>query len=155
MFGCREQALQFQRSRSSNTNNNSENYSNNNNNNDDDANICQIVYFPTTTHFYLHRKSGQSSSLPLRGINRRGKGGQFSVSQTNFPTVTSSLRAKYFLQQVKMVRAWFYNDSNEDQREPHMPEPPVFLSLDELYEKTGLEYFNVGLCLFVLFPRFS
>jgi 1,2-dihydroxy-3-keto-5-methylthiopentene dioxygenase len=28
-------------------------------------------------------------------------------------------------------------DTNEDQREPHMPEPPVFVSLEELKEKTG------------------
>ncbi|KAI8795957.1 1,2-dihydroxy-3-keto-5-methylthiopentene dioxygenase isoform X1, partial [Biomphalaria glabrata] len=40
----------------------------------------------------------------------------------------------------KMVRAWYMDDSNADQRETHMLDPPVFVSLDELFEKCGVEY---------------
>ncbi|XP_059145183.1 acireductone dioxygenase-like [Physella acuta] len=41
-----------------------------------------------------------------------------------------------------MVRAWYMDSSDTDQREPHMLDPPVFLKLDELYKKTGVEYFT-------------
>ncbi|CAG5136758.1 unnamed protein product [Candidula unifasciata] len=39
-----------------------------------------------------------------------------------------------------MVRAWYMTDTNEDQREPHMSDPPVFLSRQELKDRTGAEY---------------
>lgn len=37
------------------------------------------------------------------------------------------------------------DNSDVDQRDPHMLDPPVFLKLDELYKKTGVEYFTVSL----------
>ncbi|KAH9514145.1 hypothetical protein Btru_030397 [Bulinus truncatus] len=42
----------------------------------------------------------------------------------------------------KMVRAWYMDDSDADQRETHMLDPPVFVSLEELYKKCGVEYFK-------------
>ncbi|XP_059148111.1 acireductone dioxygenase-like [Physella acuta] len=41
-----------------------------------------------------------------------------------------------------MVRAWYMDSSDADQREPHMNDPPVFLKLDVLYKKTGVECFT-------------
>ena len=43
-----------------------------------------------------------------------------------------------------MVRAWFMDDSSEDQRKPHMTDPPQFVSLDDL-KKLGVLYFEVDL----------
>ena len=43
-----------------------------------------------------------------------------------------------------MVKAWYFdNDETVDYREPHQQNPPVYLSLEDLYEKTGVEYFKV------------
>ena len=44
---------------------------------------------------------------------------------------------------ANMVRAWYMDENEDDQRLEHHREPPAFLSLDELYEKTGVEYFKV------------
>ena len=41
-----------------------------------------------------------------------------------------------------MVRAWFMDDSAEDQRKPHMTDPPQFVSLEDL-KKLGVLYFEV------------
>ncbi|CAL1547245.1 unnamed protein product [Lymnaea stagnalis] len=41
-----------------------------------------------------------------------------------------------------MVRAWYMDDSDSDKREPHMLDPPVFLSFEELNKKTGVDYFK-------------
>lgn len=43
----------------------------------------------------------------------------------------------------KMVRAWFMDSSDEDQRLEHHRSPPQFIDLEELYKKTGVEYFQV------------
>lgn len=42
-----------------------------------------------------------------------------------------------------MVRAWYMDKSKDDQRLEHHREPPEFVSLDVLYDKTGVEYFKV------------
>ncbi|CAL1534236.1 unnamed protein product [Lymnaea stagnalis] len=42
-----------------------------------------------------------------------------------------------------MVRAWYMDDSDSDKREPHMLDPPVFLSLEELNKKTGNFFLNI------------
>lgn len=43
-----------------------------------------------------------------------------------------------------MVRAWFMdNDTTTDQRKEHQLDPPQFVDLKTLYEKTGVEYFKV------------
>ena len=42
-----------------------------------------------------------------------------------------------------MVRAWYLDKSDADQRLPHMTDPPRPVSLKELAEKTGVEYFQV------------
>ncbi|KAK7571874.1 hypothetical protein V9T40_014346 [Parthenolecanium corni] len=42
-----------------------------------------------------------------------------------------------------MVRAWFMDTSNDDQRLEHHRTPPEFLSLETLFEKTGVEYFKI------------
>lgn len=44
---------------------------------------------------------------------------------------------------ITMVRAWFMDDSSEDQRQPHMTDPPQFVSLDDL-KTLGVLYFEVG-----------
>ncbi|XP_033321156.1 acireductone dioxygenase 1 [Megalopta genalis] len=43
-----------------------------------------------------------------------------------------------------MVRAWYMDKSNADQRLEHHKVPPEFLSLEDLFEKTGVEYFKVN-----------
>uniref|UniRef100_A0A1B6GRQ5 Acireductone dioxygenase n=1 Tax=Cuerna arida TaxID=1464854 RepID=A0A1B6GRQ5_9HEMI len=43
-----------------------------------------------------------------------------------------------------MVRAWYMNDSDEDQRLEHHTNPPRFLDLDTLNQDTGVEYFKIG-----------
>lgn len=42
-----------------------------------------------------------------------------------------------------MVRAWYMDTSDADQRLEHHKEPPEFLFLEELLRKTGVEYFKV------------
>jgi hypothetical protein len=45
-----------------------------------------------------------------------------------------------------MVRAWYMdNDTTSDQRSEHQLDPPQFLDLKTLYERTGVEYFKVFL----------
>ncbi|KAG8248836.1 1,2-dihydroxy-3-keto-5-methylthiopentene dioxygenase [Homalodisca vitripennis] len=41
-----------------------------------------------------------------------------------------------------MVRAWYMDDSDEDQRLEHHTNPPRFLDLDTLNQDTGVEYFK-------------
>ena len=44
-----------------------------------------------------------------------------------------------------MVKAWFMdNDDHSDQRLEHHLNPPEFVTLEELYKKTGVEYFSVS-----------
>uniref|UniRef100_U5EVG3 Acireductone dioxygenase n=1 Tax=Corethrella appendiculata TaxID=1370023 RepID=U5EVG3_9DIPT len=43
-----------------------------------------------------------------------------------------------------MVRAWFMDDSTADQRLEHHLEPPKFIEIDELFRKTGVEYFKIN-----------
>ena len=45
-----------------------------------------------------------------------------------------------------MVRAWYYDNSNLDQRCPHLSDPPEFIDLDTLKDTTGVLYFKVGCC---------
>ncbi|XP_054008481.1 acireductone dioxygenase [Hylaeus anthracinus] len=42
-----------------------------------------------------------------------------------------------------MVRAWYMDNSDADQRLEHYKEPPEFLSLEDLFKKTGVEYFKI------------
>lgn len=44
-----------------------------------------------------------------------------------------------------MVRAWFMDEDLEsDQRLEHHRNPPEFLDLKRLFDKTGVEYFKVS-----------
>ncbi|XP_076295468.1 acireductone dioxygenase 1 [Lasioglossum baleicum] len=43
-----------------------------------------------------------------------------------------------------MVRAWYMDKRDADQRLEHHKVPPEFVSLDHLFEKTGVEYFKVN-----------
>jgi len=43
-----------------------------------------------------------------------------------------------------MVRAWYMDSSEEDQRLEHHQQPPHFLDVDELFKATGVEYFKVS-----------
>ncbi|XP_065219271.1 acireductone dioxygenase isoform X2 [Planococcus citri] len=43
-----------------------------------------------------------------------------------------------------MVRAWYMDDSTEDQRLEHQKNPPEFIDLNTLYEISGVEYFKVN-----------
>ncbi|XP_049804382.1 acireductone dioxygenase [Schistocerca nitens] len=43
-----------------------------------------------------------------------------------------------------MVRAWFMDTSDADQRLEHHRDPPQFIDLDELYKTTGVEYFKLN-----------
>lgn len=42
-----------------------------------------------------------------------------------------------------MVRAWIMDESTLDQRLEHFTDPPQFVSLPELFENTGVEYFKI------------
>jgi len=42
-----------------------------------------------------------------------------------------------------MVRAWYMDSSDADQRLEHHRQPPEFVSLDNLFATTGVEYFEV------------
>ncbi|XP_045608852.1 acireductone dioxygenase [Procambarus clarkii] len=42
-----------------------------------------------------------------------------------------------------MVRAWYMDESNEDQRMEHQQSPPKFVSLDDLYKDTGVMYWKL------------
>lgn len=46
-----------------------------------------------------------------------------------------------------MVRSWYMDDDPGDQRLEHHRNPPEYLSLDELFEKTGVEYFKVNISI--------
>ncbi|KAJ8877426.1 hypothetical protein PR048_021880 [Dryococelus australis] len=44
-----------------------------------------------------------------------------------------------------MVQTWFMDSSEEDQRlEHHRSSPPQYLTLDELFKLTGVEYFELN-----------
>lgn len=49
-----------------------------------------------------------------------------------------------------MVRAWYMDDEPTDQRLEHQRNPPQFLTLEELFKITGVEYFKVTTLLSVL-----
>lgn len=49
----------------------------------------------------------------------------------------------------KMVRAWYMDDEPTDQRLEHQRNPPQFLTLEELFKITGVEYFKVTTLLSV------
>lgn len=42
-----------------------------------------------------------------------------------------------------MVRAWYMDDSADDQRLEHIRQPPVFLDLETIKELTGVLYWKV------------
>ncbi|XP_011642918.1 1,2-dihydroxy-3-keto-5-methylthiopentene dioxygenase [Pogonomyrmex barbatus] len=42
-----------------------------------------------------------------------------------------------------MVRVWYMDNSDTDQRLEHLRQPPEFLSLDNLFIMTGVEYFKI------------
>ncbi|XP_075228182.1 acireductone dioxygenase 1 [Lycorma delicatula] len=42
-----------------------------------------------------------------------------------------------------MVRAWYMDNSDADQRLEHHRNPPYFIELDKLFEITGVEYFKI------------
>ena len=42
------------------------------------------------------------------------------------------------------MRAWYYDNSNLDQRCPHLSDPPEFIDLDTLKDTTGVLLFKVG-----------
>ncbi|KAG7310370.1 1-2-dihydroxy-3-keto-5-methylthiopentene dioxygenase [Plutella xylostella] len=43
-----------------------------------------------------------------------------------------------------MVNAWYMDTEQNDQRLEHHRNPPQFVSLKQLYEKTGVEYFSIN-----------
>ncbi|XP_058987786.1 acireductone dioxygenase [Musca domestica] len=42
-----------------------------------------------------------------------------------------------------MVKAWFMDNETTDQRLEHHRNPPEFIEIDELFKKTGVEYFLI------------
>lgn len=44
-----------------------------------------------------------------------------------------------------MVRAWYMDNSDADQRLEHHRQPPEFVSLDNLFAITGVEHFKINL----------
>ncbi|KAJ8684117.1 hypothetical protein QAD02_019909 [Eretmocerus hayati] len=43
-----------------------------------------------------------------------------------------------------MVRVWYMDHSDADQRLEHQRDPPEFLTLEQLFKRTGVEYFQVN-----------
>lgn len=43
-----------------------------------------------------------------------------------------------------MVQAWYMDNEETDQRLTHHRNPPKYIPLDELFHKTGVEYFQVA-----------
>lgn len=44
-----------------------------------------------------------------------------------------------------MVKAWYKNDTTEDDRLPHyQQEPPTFLDLDTVHKRTGIRVWQVS-----------
>ncbi|XP_014219904.1 1,2-dihydroxy-3-keto-5-methylthiopentene dioxygenase [Copidosoma floridanum] len=43
-----------------------------------------------------------------------------------------------------MVRAWFMDDSDADQRLEHHREPPAYIGLEDLFKRTGVEHFKIN-----------
>ncbi|XP_048268868.1 1,2-dihydroxy-3-keto-5-methylthiopentene dioxygenase isoform X2 [Bombus terrestris] len=42
-----------------------------------------------------------------------------------------------------MVRAWYMDNSDADQRLEHHKQLPEYISLEDLFKKTGVEYFKI------------
>lgn len=42
-----------------------------------------------------------------------------------------------------MVRAWYMDNTDADQRLEHHREPPEYISLEDLFKGTGVEYFKI------------
>lgn len=42
-----------------------------------------------------------------------------------------------------MVRAWYMDNSDVDQRLEHHKQPPEYISIENLFKITGVEYFQV------------
>lgn len=49
-----------------------------------------------------------------------------------------------------MGKAWYMDEDTSDQRLEHHKNPPEFISLDELYKKTGVEIFVVSFSIIKL-----
>lgn len=45
---------------------------------------------------------------------------------------------------IVMVRVWYMDSENTDQRLEHHRNPPHFLNLNELLDKTGVQYYKVS-----------
>ncbi|XP_011350276.2 1,2-dihydroxy-3-keto-5-methylthiopentene dioxygenase-like [Ooceraea biroi] len=43
-----------------------------------------------------------------------------------------------------MVRAWYMDNNTDDQRLEHHRQPPKFVSLEDLFTLTGVEYFQIN-----------
>lgn len=56
----------------------------------------------------------------------------------------SLLRRLSLRKERKMVRAWYMDNEETDQRLEHQRDPPEFISVDELFKRTGVEYFPVS-----------
>lgn len=44
-----------------------------------------------------------------------------------------------------MVQVWYMDEEKTDQRLEHHRNPPEYLTLEDLFKKTGVEYFKVGI----------
>lgn len=42
-----------------------------------------------------------------------------------------------------MVKIWYMDNEETDQRLEHHRNPPKYLTVDQLYKTTGVEYFEV------------
>lgn len=45
---------------------------------------------------------------------------------------------------LNMVKVWFMDNEETDQRLEHHRNPPAYLELADLYKKTGVEYFKAS-----------
>ncbi|XP_030748930.1 1,2-dihydroxy-3-keto-5-methylthiopentene dioxygenase [Sitophilus oryzae] len=44
-----------------------------------------------------------------------------------------------------MVQAWYMNNESYDKREEHHKSPPEYVSLDDLFEISGVEYYKINI----------
>lgn len=46
------------------------------------------------------------------------------------------------------MRIWYMEEDDTDQRLQHHKKNPLFLTIEELYKLTGVEYFHVSIPIF-------
>uniref|UniRef100_A0A1A9ZF26 Acireductone dioxygenase n=1 Tax=Glossina pallidipes TaxID=7398 RepID=A0A1A9ZF26_GLOPL len=88
-----------------------------------------------------------------RGEHTEAEGGVYDISNkrrmglTEFDAVkemNDGIAELIKLEKENMVEAWFMDDETSDQRLQHHCDPPEYINMNELFKKTGVEYFQIN-----------